>query len=1410
MRIRNGIRTAILAVASVMLGMGMASADDYPVLYMSGLPTSQGAWLLFDANWNRTTLDPNTWYDGIVVHEMAGNNSWNIAPKLHSWTIDYTNDVSAGVWCDGNGTVTIGEGGLTMTSGKTFDFGDGSSRVRVKLAESQTWQGPASGTRPRFCIGTTAYTGGYYHSQVAAEKDLSWTIQGLISVYLFGNNDLSGVDVVVKDQAALCLSKTCKTNTTDVRLHAKSLTLDGATIQIGKAFSESGSTLGTTATPDFTDDVLAPMVVFLNGGSVDGGTVNYGVSRLSVSGGDSTFSGAVTFVGDEVSVDVASGASLTFSGSLAQADGVSATLNVTGEGSVTLPSASAVGNVSGADAATLAFAGAGVVEAAIEGFAKIEVSPGAGALATATLKGDLSGFAGTEIRAKSGTVFIHPKANLPAGVNLVADAGATIKVLEDSDLGAFTVDGKDYERDADGIAHARLYMEDYSGNTYVVYRKFYQAAGAVPEAEKIAWQAGAEMVYENGRSYSGGMNLQGNVVNGIEFQSAVGYQEGGVTVGAGGLRATVAGIRANFYSGDQNLKLAASQVWSGPAVSALSSVPFIVGLGGDGWNYFYNGSLTPLKPGLELTLRGDLWVRDYYMTNDFSTCDVRIEAPAFVSLQKAGNAPTSTDYGRIRARKVTFAGGAGMVFGITSKIIADAYAGSPTELTSDRVAKTLVLENGGVLRAAEPTVWSDVRLEATGTAVNTVVGTFVLQDEETQIGIAEGATLDLRGATLLPADGVEAKLAVTGPGMVVLDMQDLATVGIPDFGGAAIELHGYGVLDAANVGALTLVGDGIVALPQGLASASAVKVTSGTLLLDSAAALPVGVKVETEGSGNLMLRDWAGFDKDTMMSGTKRTVKDGDVLVTDDPIEGTAVALGSGQTLWVCGDGLKASSTLTLGNGASVVFLKTATVSAPVTQDGSVTVSASDPSVTGTLAGTWNSSTGTLDAQTSCNVDTDGTVVFSGDMTFAVNNYLDIRGEVMFRGEENRKPTLTVGTLVRFYSGRLTFVNSTFVIGGDRNPGLGLSQADQEDDVAAVFGPGSSVTFGNNQVPYVGKSDLYESRFVIDGGTVSTGTYDPIVLNGNGYEGGKGVFELKAGEFKTNRRIFIGWNLSGTVYHKGTAKVIWNGGTWIGQGNSYRYFFPMLIDGKPSNTEFVIAGTNCVLNLENFTKYSVVSNFNQVLNGTVMRAEPGSKLKIVANNQDSDVFCGKVVLSAFEGDGLTLETVASEKHGGVEVEIANATGPVELGWTLPGTGSSVKATGTSPALVANYVVPAGQSFATDRDYSGAFVGFSSVTTGDLVFEPGSTLDFPIVNGVPTLLTVPGSVFLPEAMTYVARQSGTRAELTGAPVLKATGGIVGDCTWTSGGGISKRNSSLVADGDQLLLDYHPTGSALLIR
>ena len=1407
MRIRIVIRTAILAVASVMLGMGMASADDYPVLYMSGLPTSQGAWLLFDADWNRITLDPNTWYDGVVVHEYSDNNAWNIVPKLHSWTIDYTNNVSVGTWCDGAGTVTIGEGGLTMTSGKTLDFGDGSSRVRVKLAESQTWQGPATGTRPRFCIGTTRYTGSYYHSQIAAERDLAWTLQGLIGVYLFGNNDLSGVDVVVKDQAALCLSKTSRTYTTDVRLHAKSLTLDGATIQIGKAFSESGSTLGTTATPDFTDDVLAPTVVLLNGGSVDGGTVNYGVSRLSVTGGDSTFSGAVTFVGDEASVDVASGASLTFSGSLAQADGVSSTLNVTGGGCVTLPSASAVGVVSGADASTLAFAGAGVVEAAIEGFAKIEVSPDAGALATATLKGDLSGFAGTEIRAKSGTVFIHPKANLPAGVNLVADAGATIKVLEDSDLGTFTVDGKDYERDADGIAHARLYMEDYSGNTYVVYRKFYQAAGAVPEAEKIAWQAGAEMVYENGRSHGYGMNLQGNLVNGIEFQSAVGYQEGGATIGKGGLRATAAGIRANFYSGDQSLKLAASQVWSGPAASALSSVPFIVGLGGDGWNYFYNGSLTPLKPGLELTLRGDLWVRDYYMTNDLSTCDVRIEAPAFVSLQKAGNAPTSTDYGRIRARKVTFAGGAGMSFGITSKIIADAYAGSPTELTSDRVAKTLVLENGGVLHAAEPTVWSDVRLEATGTAVNTVVGTFVLQDEVTEVGIAEGATLDLRGATLLPADGVEATLAVTGPGTVVLDMQDLADVGISDFGGAAIELHGHGALDAANVGALTLVGDGVVTLPQGLASASAVKVTSGTLLLDSVAALPVGVKVETEGSGNLMLRDWTGFDKDTMMSGTKCTVKAGDVLVTDDPIEGTAVALGSGQTLWVCGDGLKASSTLTLGNGASVVFLRTTTVSAPVTQDGSVTVSASDPSVTGTLAGTWTSSAGTSQAPTSCNVATAGTVVFSGDMTFAANNTLDIRGEVMYRGEANRKPTLTAGALVRFYSGRLTFVNSTFAISG-QHPGLGLYQEDQEGDVAAVFGPGSSVTFGNNQNPIIGRSDTYESRFVIDGGTVSTGTYDPIALNG--YETGRGVFEFKAGEFKTNRRIFIGWNLSGTVYHKGTAKVIWSGGTWIGQGNAYRYFFPELIAGKPSNTEFVIAGTNCVLNLENFTKYSVVSNFNQVLNGTVMRAEPGSKLKIVANNQDSDVFCGKVVLSAFEGDGLTLETVASEKHGGVEVEIPNATGPVELGWTLPGTGSSVKATGTSPALVANYVVPAGQTFATDRDYSGAFVGFSSVTTDDLVFEPGSTLDFPIVNGVPTLLTVPGSVFLPETMTYVARQSGTRAELTGAPVLKATGGIVGDCTWTSGGGISKRDSSLVADGDQLLLDYHPTGTVLTVR
>ena len=68
----------------------------------------------------------------------------------------------------------------------------------------------------------------------------------------------------------------------------------------------------------------------------------------------------------------------------------------------------------------------------------------------------------------------------------------------------------------------------------------------------------------------------------------------------------------------------------------------------------------------------------------------------------------------------------------------------------------------------------------------------------------------------------------------------------------------------------------------------------------------------------------------------------------DEARENETLTVPAGQILHIAGSGLKSSSTVTLEDGATIVFHKTATISAPVTLAGAATIRTIDANAEGT------------------------------------------------------------------------------------------------------------------------------------------------------------------------------------------------------------------------------------------------------------------------------------------------------------------------------------------------------------------------------------------------------------------------------------------------------------------------------
>ena len=880
------------------------------------------------------------------------------------------------------------------------------------------------------------------------------------------------------------------------------------------------------------------------------------------------------------------------------------------------------------------------------------------------------------------------------------------------------------------------------------------------------------------------------------------------TIGAGGIamaanNAWTVGKKANNQGKDRVLvKLGADQTWQGP--DGTSWARFCVGY--NGYQDYCHASVKALDGVGSWTLDGRLEVF-LNGSNELENVDVTVNGSARLFLvgsydyKASGGTTTYVTDVRLGAKSLT-------VFGDTPGTRANLIVGKKHDVCTivgnttpvstapaafdDATYAPVVTFDGNVVVDADTAEYGLTRLNVRN-GDSTFGGDVRLTREAVQIDVGEGASLAFTG-TVAEDEGVLTVLTVSGSGRLSLpEGASLAGVAL-DGATLALPVGSQLPFPVSGTGSLEIEGNGFISMASGDLvgyTGEEIVVKSGTLILTSAAELAAGVRIKTVDDGALVVLDPTGFDADTRMSGTKNLLN-GPLVVTDEPIENTTVSVGGDEVLQVFGSGLKASASVEVADGGTIRFYCTASITATVRTKGGAMVETTDHSVTGTLSGAVSSANETGEQRTVL-LKSPGLVRLAGG------------GSVLSEKGTAKTLTLQVEGHVEIVSAELKCSAQFKLVDGDvlicdggafnHDSTMNNSQhvylgAGQTGDVCLTVGAGGCLTLGNNTMLQMGFVKNCESRLVLDGGTINFQTADGFSLN---YWGkGDGVFEMRSGMFYTCRQI-------ARAGAGGTAKFIWSGGTIAAPLEGNRFDYETLVG---TDVAVEMSG-ECTLDMDRFTKPVVA---NAPVGGSPWAVDPSTRLA-VQGSATSD-WAQKFVLRNADPLAMTLDLNGMRS---AIVEIADAAKDVELAWVLPGTNGSVCATGTSPALVASYVVPAGVPFEPSLT-DGWHEGFAAVTMKDLTFETGSILKLTTQSGgaIPPL-EVPGKLYLPETMTcFVDRAGG--APLDGVQtVVTAEDGIVGECAWTfAGRGMTPDRTTMSVSGNALVFCYKRPGFLLLLR
>ena len=1391
----------VVSALMTMLPFTGTAEDVSRTLYLCDMSKNKQGWIY--------SLQDGTQVDGTTVaadkgcklHTAVIYNKWqNINTYLYhhldvySWDIAPTNAITgpSGGFVEGTTAITIGAGGLSISPNLYIHFASkGEPVVRVKLSEDQTWRGPEDGNGwGRISMGSTIHSGGYYNNVIMeASKDVTWTLDKRVKVSFMEASALNNVDIIVNPHARLVLVDEWEgqINPGDFagKIGAKSLTLKGGNTTSSEPLfvvgaKNPGLDIGTTYAPSSFDDVtVAAHVKLVDGASITGGTVDYALSRLSVSGGASVFSGEVT-VKKNVAIDIAQGATFTFTGNVKLEEGAS--VAISGDGGFRYAR--------------------DVIDWPVTGDGVILCDPAAG---ETILRTDLSGFSG-KIRVAKGTLLIHPDAKLSKDIEIVTDEGASYRELGDDDFGDVTVGGRKFYRDLSGVAHPYLYMNSVSKNLTFGDVGFRHSADV---EETAAWEDGAVCVID--RTLDGGLanntsvTAEGLVVEStaVKNNTSANYFDGSgnFTIGERGIEFKRTGFELYFWKSYSRLRLDGDQVWRGPAAEMVSGESPRVCIGGS-YNYMYpTGTMLPLKDGLRWTIKGGLKVSIYYPSNDLSRADVIVKSPAWLILSYPGNnasypQPGNTHpwCGRLKANSLT-------LDGPNARLYMD-YPVKFQYMMCDAIAKTVILKNDAKLdfkSDSTPTMeWRDSLELRAGEGTGYLSGKYKLMNEQIRLSAAQDATLDITAAELSASPGVNAGFALSGDGKIRLSFTNLAKLHGPvTVDGPVVEVSGNGswTHSLAKASGFVVDSDSCVFVPKSALDGFAgkeIKVVSGTLLLESAASLPDGCKVVTEGDGGLTLVDGTGFDKEKHMGGTANVVEATRLIVTDVPRENEDIVLASGETLHVFGSGLKASSSVTLGGGSAVCFHRTAEISSVVSFSGAVDVFTDDISVEGRFKGkVTNSGSGKL------TVSSSGCVAFEGsgtDFGNASPSFVLKKGRVELRGGAN---FVLYG--VHLLQGQMVMTNCTV---RSKTGYWYVGNSSQTGDVLCEIASGATWEVDNNSIVFVGGSNLCESRLKINGGTMWHMTYDTIRLDEDGT--GNAVFELASGTLSSQRRILVGRKADAT---EGSVKFIWKGGVWK-TGGSYPYRYTYLFAPKDNSAvygglEFSVEGPDCTLDFKGFLYPGAISNFYN-LAASKMTGRPGARLTLKGDPSVAT----RMTLLDFEPGGMALDLNSDPR---VDVDVVGKGDAINLGWVVPDTNGTVNCVGTASPLVADYVVPDGSVFVNEYVGDHWHGGFDPVSVSNLVFGVDSTyLLQPTVDGL-SPLSLTGTLYLPEKMMYAVDRSLAPAPVTeGTALIEAGAGVEGECKWKAAGGVSARDSRVYAEENLLLFRFEPKGTMLRIR
>ena len=378
------------------------------------------------------------------------------------------------------------------------------------------------------------------------------------------------------------------------------------------------------------------------------------------------------------------------------------------------------------------------------------------------------------------------------------------------------------------------------------------------------------------------------------------------TLGAGGLSVQ----RGRFFVGNDRpwatVRLAADQTWTGAADAYFCL--------GTVYESFF-ARLLAAPDVSSLTVAGGLNACFFAPDNDLTGVTVTVRDSARLWLFDAIDA-------RLNAKKLVLSGdGAHLPFGQTLPTTVFHYpvsaAIAPTNIVAidhAHLAREVEL-NAGADISAVGGIYALTNLTVSGTGGSVISGSLTFTQAVNRITFAnEGATLRIESENSAGA-GVAAGFEVEGPGTLKVTDMGAFTGVMSIAAGATFEcsLDGLApppVFTGEGTLAVHAEEDAVVYLPSSsLAGFSgSIRFGSGTLVLD-----------EPLSDGRL-----------TIEGGSVVYGNSSALIITGVPVAAPAIEVGSGETLFVYGDGLTADTALTV-SGGTVKFMCSSTVFSPVT-----------------------------------------------------------------------------------------------------------------------------------------------------------------------------------------------------------------------------------------------------------------------------------------------------------------------------------------------------------------------------------------------------------------------------------------------------------------------------------------------